>query len=196
MSDETDPRSNFTIGSLLGVPLGRGQDPSSAVSSEALGRAGEPLPEDQIEGSGWQVHQGEARSGATPAGFASSGVEDLTYNNPFAQTIERVWFDGHVVYAADQGEVDIDPARVKVAQEYQIVYGVDLNEHGKPTSEPQAVTGQYNIYDSIPGMDEYSPIWQFNYVIVPRDYEPNRLRSESDCLTSGYRIVRSNVFEN
>jgi hypothetical protein len=92
--------------------------------------------------------------------------------------------------------VDIDPAKVKVAQEYQVVYGADLDGDGKPTSQPEAVPGQFNIYDSIPGMEQYSPIWQFNYVIVPRDYEPNRLRSESDCLTSGYRIVRSNVFEN
>jgi hypothetical protein len=45
-------------------------------------------------------------------------------------------------------------------------------------------------------MRKYSPIWQFNYVIVPRGYEANTLRSERDCLRSGYDIVRSMVFEN
>jgi hypothetical protein len=45
-------------------------------------------------------------------------------------------------------------------------------------------------------MKKYSPIWQFNYVIVPRDYTANTLRSERDCLRSGYEIVRSMVFEN
>jgi hypothetical protein len=45
-------------------------------------------------------------------------------------------------------------------------------------------------------MKTYSPIWQFNYVIVPRDYAPNALRSERDCLKSGYEIRRSAVFEN
>jgi hypothetical protein len=45
-------------------------------------------------------------------------------------------------------------------------------------------------------MERYSPIWQFNYVVVPRDYQPNTLRSEGDCLTSGYPIYRSQVFEN
>jgi hypothetical protein len=62
--------------------------------------------------------------------------------------------------------------------------------------EPDRVLGQLNIYDSIPGMKKYSPIWQFNYVIVPRDYVPNTLRSERDCLRSGYEIKRSRVFEN
>lgn len=59
-----------------------------------------------------------------------------------------------------------------------------------------SAAGQYNIYDSIPGMKKHSPIWQFNYVIVPRTYRANTLRSETDCLKSGYRIRRSNVFEN
>jgi hypothetical protein len=45
-------------------------------------------------------------------------------------------------------------------------------------------------------MPGYSPIWQFNYVIVPRDYAPNTLRSEKDCLESGYPIKKSRVFEN
>ena len=42
----------------------------------------------------------------------------------------------------------------------------------------------------------YSPIWQFNYMAVPRDYHSNTLRSEGDCLASGYPIQRSQVFEN
>jgi hypothetical protein len=58
------------------------------------------------------------------------------------------------------------------------------------------VPGQLNIYDSVPGMDKYSPIWQFNYVVVPRDYQTNALRSEADCLSSGYQVIRSNDFEN
>jgi hypothetical protein len=45
-------------------------------------------------------------------------------------------------------------------------------------------------------MKKYSAIWQFNYVIVPRDYVANTLRSERDCLRSGYEIKKSTVFEN
>jgi hypothetical protein len=85
---------------------------------------------------------------------------------------------------------------VKVAQEYQIVYAVELDENGRSVGEPEMVEGQMNIYDTVPGMDRYSPIWQFNYVIVPRDYAPNTLRSEGDCLTSGYQTLKSQDFEN
>ena len=125
----------------------------------------------------WQIHAGLPR--AKKAVRKSGAVEDLHYNNPYGYTIERVWFDGRVIFATEQGEVEVDPKKVKVAQEYQIVYAVKLN-----------------IYDSIPGMRKYSPIWQFNYVIVPRDYVANTLRSERDCLKSGYDIRRSRVFEN
>jgi hypothetical protein len=45
-------------------------------------------------------------------------------------------------------------------------------------------------------MEKYSPLWRFNYVIVPRDYEPNSFRSEQDCLSSGYEIRQSTVIEN
>jgi hypothetical protein len=124
------------------------------------------------------------------------GVEALDYNNPYAQEVERVWFDGMIVYAVDAGEVAVDPATTKVAQEYQIVYRVALNENGVPDPEPEQVPGQLNIYDSVPGMEKYSPIWQFNYVVVSRGYVPNTLRSEADCLASGYPILRSRRFEN
>ncbi len=128
----------------------------------------------------------------------------ISETHPYSLGIERVWFDRRIVYACESGEIELqfDEQRVavgnKVAQEYQVVYAVDLDEHGKLAGgrEPERVEGQYNIYDSVPGMDNYSPLWQFNYVIVPRDYEPNTLRSEADCLDSGYPIEKSTVVEN
>ncbi len=144
----------------------------------------------------WQVRRGHVR--AKPRANRLGRVEDLQYNNPYRYKIERVWFDGRVVFATEQGEVDVDPKKVKVAQEYQVVYAVKLNAKRKLSrgAEPKRVAGQFNIYDSVPGMKKYSAIWQFNYVIVPRDYVPNTLRSERDCLRSGYEIRRSLVFEN
>jgi hypothetical protein len=123
-------------------------------------------------------------------------VERLDYSNPFGLELERVWFAGRVVFAVELGELDVDPARVRVAQEYQIVYNVELGSDGKLVREPERVAGQYNIYDSVPGMPTYSPIWQFNYVVVPPSYVPNTLRSEAGCLASGFPIHRSRVFEN
>jgi hypothetical protein len=143
----------------------------------------------------WQIHRGRVR--AKPRANRPRSVEDLQYNNPYRYKIERVWFDGRVVFATEQGEVDVDPKKVKVAQEYQIVYAVKLTPKRKLASgSAKRVLGQFNIYDSVPGMRKYSPIWQFNYVIVPRDYVPNTLRSERDCLRSGYEIRKSLVFEN
>jgi hypothetical protein len=158
--------------------------------------AGAPLPPTDNEGPGWTVRGGEARFGLPPAGIRAAGVEALDYNNPFAQTLERVWFDGKLVFALDCGPVDVDPQKVRVAQEYQLVYDVALDDAGKLAGDPEVVTGQYNIYDSVPGMAKYSPIWQFNYVVVPRDYRPNTLRSQADCRSSGYPIRRSAEFEN
>ena len=145
----------------------------------------------------WEVRHGrvsEKKKGAAKR----RGVEDLQYNNPYGYKIERVWFDGRVIFATEQGEVDIDPKKVKVAQEYQIVYSVKLDAKGHLAGgkEPKRVPGQFNIYDSVPGMKKYSAIWQFNYVLVPKDYVRNTLRSERDCLRSGYEIKRSMVFEN
>ena len=147
------------------------------------------------ESTAWRVRGGiiESREPVTPL---PQGIEALDYNNPYGQEIERVWFEGMLIYAVDLGEIEVDPEKVKVAQEYVIVYDARLDEAGRPDPEPDPVPGQYNVYDSVPGMEKYSPIWQFNYVIVPPDYQPNTLRSEADCLASGYPIVRSTRFEN
>jgi hypothetical protein len=193
MSIMAEPGRGLTVGSLVGVPLGSTPAPIGSPARQIGGSAS--IPPTEIEGPGWVVEDGNVGR-ASGGAWRSDGIEALDYNNPFGQVMERVWFDGRVVFAVDLGEVEVDPARVKVAQEYQVVYGVQLDAQGVLIGEPEAVEGQYNIYDSVPGMDRYSPIWQFNYVVVPRDYAPNALRSERDCLTSGYQILRSQVFEN
>ena len=161
------------------------------------------VPPDEEEGA-WCITAGRPQRRPRIEAFTAEGNENLTYNNPYEMEVERVWFDGKVVFAVESGEVEIDfdenrvPRGNKVAQEYQVVYSVELDENGKlkDDTEPEKVEGQYNIYDSIPGMDAYSPLWQFNFVVVPRDYEPNTLRSEADCVNSGYRIEKSTIVEN
>lgn len=156
------------------------------------------------QGGVWRVSEGDPGQQSESETYRPDGTENLTYNNPYGAEVERVWFDGRIVYALDSGEVELDfdehrQARGnKVAQEYQIVYAVELDDQGKLKDgrEPEYVEGQYNIYDSVPGMEKYSPLWQFNYVVVPRDYEPNTLRSEADCLQSAYQVERSTVAEN
>jgi hypothetical protein len=188
--------TGLTVGSLLGLPLGVTTSSTSPASRPLEADAPASLPASENEGPNWEVEGGDARLGAARTQFRADGVEALEYNNPFNLAMERVWFDGKIVYAIDCGELDVDLERVKVAQEYQIVYDVALDEQGKLAREPELVPGHYNIYDSVPGMEKYSPIWQFNYGVVPRDYQVNTLRSESDCLASGHRILHSTVFEN
>jgi len=162
------------------------------------------VPPEEEEGV-WCITDGDPVRRRPPDTFRADGVENLTYSNPYALEIERVWFDHRIVYAVESGEVEVDfdedrnvVGKNKVAQEYQVVHAVALDEDGKlqDGAEPERVEGQYNIYDSVPGMDNYSPLWQFNYVIVPQGYEPNTLRSEADCLSSGYPIRKSTIVEN
>jgi hypothetical protein len=182
----------FTVGSLTGLAMGA--LPASTPAVVPAADAGSAAPE-EIEGPNWTVTGGVVRRGRQSA-WRGDGVEALTYDNPFGQVMERVWFDGKVVFAVDLGEVVVDPAEVKVAQEYQPVYEAEIGEDGRAVRPPRQVPGQLNIYDTVPGMDRYSPIWQFNYVIVPASYVANTLRSEADCLNSGFQILRSNDFEN
>jgi hypothetical protein len=145
----------------------------------------------------WAIESGvPTRAGKRPRSYGRNRTEQLTYDNPYGLELERVWFDRKIVFALEAGEVEVDLKKVKVAQEYLIVYSVELDRRGKPKGEPERVEGQYNIYDSVPGMEAYSPLWQFNYVVVPRSYKANTLRSVEDCLNSGYPIQQSTQVEN
>jgi hypothetical protein len=116
--------------------------------------------------------------------------ENLDYSNPHHQTVHPRWAGGQVVWSIPCGPVAIDPERTEVADEYIPVY--NLSDGG--TAEE--VEGQYTIYDTKPGDPGYSPIWRHNYVIVPRNYRPQSLRSKEDVLASGYRIVPTDVYTN
>ena len=130
MAEEHQGAAGFTVGSLLGTPLGT--DPLGARRSAADGPDLTRVPATENEGAGWMIRGGDALVGAGHAGFRADGVEALDYNNPFNLGVERVWFDGKIVYALDAGEVDIATAgEVKVAKEYQPVYSVELDDKGK-----------------------------------------------------------------
>src|SRR6267143_97076 len=148
-----DDDYQLTVGSLVGLPLGavREQLPTGRVVTSA---SGSESTVDEIEGPNWIITAGTIERG-TPTAWRSDGVEALEFNNPFGQVMERVWFDGKVVYAIDLGKVELDPTLNKVAQEYQPVYGVELDANLKLVKEPETVEGQLNIYDTVPGMDRY-----------------------------------------
>lgn len=118
-------------------------------------------------------------------------TEQLDYNDPLHQSIETAWYNGKKYWAMEFAvPLHLDPERTPVAQEYEIAYRVSIHQ------EPDLVPLQLNIYDSIPGMAKYSPIWHLNYVIVPESYVPNTLRSAEACLASGYQIISSDRYVN
>lgn len=119
-------------------------------------------------------------------------VENLTYSNPFGQQIGPVWYEGRMGYAIHGGEVWIDPERTEWANQYMPVYSVD----GGPDGGPERVEGQHIIYDTAPGDAGYSPIWRHHWVVVPRDYEANALRSVQDIRDSDYRMVTTDRYFN
>ena len=113
------------------------------------------------------------------------------FSNPHGQRVGPRWVRGEIVYAMPQGVIHIDPARQKWAKEYVTVYALQ-----DPNGQPERVPGQFGIYDTKPGDDAYSPIWRYHYVIVPRDYAANTLKSEQDCLDSGYEIIQADMYTN
>jgi hypothetical protein len=76
-------------------------------------------------------------------------------------------------------------------KEFVLVYNMDGSD-----GRPERVTGQYGIYDTRPGDEAYSPIWRYHFVVVPRDYEVNSIRSEEDILESGYELIQSDTYTN
>ena len=65
-----------------------------------------------------------------------------------------------------------------------------------PEGNPERVPDQWGIYDTRPGEAGYSPVWRYHYVTVPRDYEPNTIRSEEDILASGFEVTQSDTYTN
>jgi hypothetical protein len=102
--------------------------------------------------------------------------------------------DGEIVYRASFSKVHVDPAKTKVVKEDIPVYSAPAP--GAPPDAVEHVSEQLSIYDTKPGDAGYSAIWQYYYVVVPRDYEANTLRSEREVLESGYRVVAVDVFSN
>jgi hypothetical protein len=116
---------------------------------------------------------------------------DLHFSNPHRQVVHPRWAGGEVVWSIPCGPVTVDPLQTHVADEYIVVYSMD-GDAGKP----EKVQDQYTIYDTKLGDPGYSPLWRHNYVIVPRDYRPQTLRSKEDVLKSGYPVVPTDKITN
>jgi hypothetical protein len=140
----------------------------------------------------------EASLAATPPTSGSSSTsEQLHYNNAFGQRYRQAWYDGERVYALPLGIATTRPG-YKIAQQYTVV---DARTFDNPTTiaalhlQLKKAVG-LPIYDSVPGMAAYSPIWHNNWVLVPAGYKANTLRSVQDVVRSRYAIRTSNFWIN
>ncbi len=135
----------------------------------------------------------DSSGGLHYSGDVTEEISDsrLTFSNPHGQRVGPRWVRGEVVFAMPFGIVHVDPEKQKWAKEFVLVYNMDGAD-----GRPERVTGQYGIYDTRPGDADYSPIWRYHFVIVPRDYEANALRSEEDITKSGYQVVQSDTYTN
>ncbi len=117
-------------------------------------------------------------------------TEELTDSNPHHQRVGPRWVRGEIVQAMPCGVIHIDAAEQKWAKEHVVVYRID----GGPDGRPERVPNPYGIYDSRPGDPNHDPVWRYPYVIVPREYQPNTLRSQEDVLQSGYEVIRADMY--
>jgi len=107
---------------------------------------------------------------------------DFTFTNPHNRRVGPRRVRGERVFAMPQGVIHIDPEKQEWAKEFVLIYGMDGAD-----GNLERVPDQWGIYDTKPD-DDYSPVWRYHYVTVPRDYEPNTIRSEDDILSSGYSV--------
>ncbi|MBI2954333.1 MAG: hypothetical protein HYY30_08470 [Chloroflexi bacterium] len=140
---------------------------------------------------------GEGMTTATPEPTYVGDEENLKYNNPFRQEIRPTWYEDKKVYHLDLGRTLTRPP-FNVAEQYSFVYE---DEYLAPSTMEQydaqpRVPGQLVVFDSVPGDPNYSPIWHNNFVLVPRDYQVNNIRSVDAINRSGYRVVDSPVYVN
>lgn len=168
------------IAALIAGALG-----ASAVLVLAQGAQPKPIP---------AIVNGHMIGSNMPADWPiEARTKTLTYTNPYNQNLAPRWCDGEIVYRISWGEVKVDPKAVRAAKEYLCVYAPP--PPGEPT-RVERVPDQLPIYDTKPGDPGYNPIWHYNYVIVPRNYKANTLRSEDDAKKSGYPIVPVDHYTN
>lgn len=102
------------------------------------------------------------------------------------------WHDGEALQYYDFGANStlVSHDEVLATPVWLIIYGKD------ETGAPEAVAGQQNVIDAQPGDPNYTDLWDVTFVTVPRDYEPNSLRSAQDIRDAGYPVERTGRFVN
>ncbi|MEX2159231.1 MAG: hypothetical protein WEB04_07495 [Dehalococcoidia bacterium] len=102
------------------------------------------------------------------------------------------WYNGEALQYYDFGANSTLVSRDEVLSVpvWMFIYGKD------ETGAPEAVPGQQNIIDARPGDLNYTDLWDVTFVTVPRDYEPNAVRSAQEIQDAGYPVERTGRLVN
>lgn len=121
-------------------------------------------------------------------------AQDNVFSQP-AKNYELVqgWYQGRETFYYDFGPttpLTEDGSGVVTAPIFVLVTGFDAD------GNPQAVEGQANIIDVIPGDEGYSDLWEVTFVTVPADYQANTITSAQEVIDGGYEQKKAGVFVN
>lgn len=118
---------------------------------------------------------------------------DFFSQEPQTYALVTGWYEQQEVVYYDFGantHASADGLEVITAPIYVLVTGFD------ESGNPQAVEGQYNIIDVVPGDEGYSDLWEVTFVTVPEDYEANTITSAQEILEAGYELTVPGIYVN
>jgi hypothetical protein len=87
---------------------------------------------------------------------------------PAKQAVVPGFFQGKTITYYDFGPIKLQPGN-KVAPIWAVTNGA---------------AGQHNIIDTVPGMADYSPLWQLNMVTFKSGVTPHLLKSRTDVVAA------------
>jgi hypothetical protein len=95
------------------------------------------------------------------------------------------WYKNEEAFYPDFGANP--PAAIPI---WVMITGVDAS------GNPQMVSGQRNIIDSVPSDPGYSAFWRVNLVKVNPGYQANSLKSAADVRSSGLEVMQADLVVN
>jgi len=105
-----------------------------------------------------------------PPALAPQGelaLEELAPRFATQYALIQGWYRDRAVLYYDFGTVQRPPATPRV---YWPVHGFDAQ------GNPVAMRGQRPIFETVPGLAEYSGLWKLSYIVVADELQPNQLK--------------------
>ena len=101
------------------------------------------------------------------------------------RTVSEAWYQGQMVEYVDFGE-NPDAA----SQVYIFVSGFDSQ------GVPRIIPGPHAVFETVPGLPDYSAFCRVNWVTVPQGFAPGSLTSVADVQASGFPVTPTDILVN